>query len=885
MSEEEQKPRRRPIEVTYPIEQVNEIANRESHAKRYYRPVYTMHKWWARRLGSVFRSLLLYSLADEELSVRGERQSEIGTDGLPELNWENPEALWDYYLEDVDLGDKTILDPFMGGGTSIVEALRMGVDAVGSELNPVAWFIVKKEVEQVSLESLDTAFDNVQEAVGQDIQGYYRTECPECDDHHADSMYHFWVNLLPCRNCGEDVPLMKDYALAKARSSKDSYYNVVCPECWNVFAGESRTDSCECPKCKEEFVPSKAGHVSRGKYTCPHCDERPTMSIVESIERFDKPDKKLYAVEYYCEHADTKGYKSAQQFDRELYRDAESELENCREDLSIPTQNRYKGSSDRARNHGYETYDQMFNSRQLLCLGKLLDEIQSIEDQNVKEFLLLTFSDSLTFNNMFCEYHKTANKIQGIYKRHTITARNAPVENNIWGTKYGAGTFTTEFNKMRAGKEYCQDPWEKYVEDGETKQRDGVGKIEGTLVDDPADLGSKGNVHLRCGTSEYLPLDDGTVDAVITDPPYFDNVMYAETADFYYVWLKQVLEDEYEHFTAELTPKASEIVSDPAKNVETHRDEEHFITGLTNVFSESKRVLRDDGVMAFTFHHKETEGWSSVLKSVLDGGFYVTAIYPVRGEMRGSTHIHGKANIEYDMIVVCRKRTEEPDEVSWRSLEDDIYFRASEEIERLEESGSSLAQGDIFAVTMGKCLEVYSQHYPTVTQDGDSMSVERAIETIRDIVDEQLMAERVQVMSDEMDPLSAVYIAYVLGRGDEIPFGTLNKELQQRGVDVTELISEHLVERDGNQLEVLSPLKRAEAIEGKRDPLAIDRAHYLYILYQRDRLAQEFGQWSDEESITTLRRLAKVENDDDYEDIADYVAERTGTQLDIQDFF
>lgn len=876
--------RRRPIEVTYPIEQVNEIANRESHAKRYYRPVYTMHKWWARRLGSVFRSILLYALADEEMSVRGDRQSQIGTDGLPQVDWENPDALWEYYLEDVDLGDKTILDPFMGGGTSIVEALRMGANAIGSELNPVAWFIVKKQVEQVDLEALDDAFERIEQSVGEEIRAYYQTECPECDGPHADVMYNFWVKMLPCRNCGEEVPLFKDYALAQARSSKDDYYNVVCPDCWSVFPAEGRNEETACPDCTFEFIPSEAGHVSRGSYTCPHCDEQPTMSIIESVERFGKPDEELYALEYYCPESDTKGYKSAKPFDHSRYQEAQTELEEIRHELPLPTQQRYEGSSDRARNHGYERYDQMFNDRQLLCLGKLLREVNRIDDQNVKEFLLLAFSSATEFNNMLCEYNRSANKLEGVYKRHTILSRNQPMENNVWGTAYGRGTFSGEFRKMRAGKEFCQNPYEKYVDNGETKQRDGVGQIEGKLVSDPDNLGVEGNVHLRRGTSEYLPVEDGSVDAVITDPPYFDNVMYAEVADFYYVWLKQILEDEYEHFTAELTPKASEIVSDPAKNVETHRDEDHFITGLTNVFSESKRVLRDDGVMAFTFHHKETEGWSSVLKSVLDGGFYVTAIYPVRGEMRGSTHIHGKANIEYDMIVVCRKRTEDPDEVSWRSLEDDIYFRASEEIDRLEESGSQLAQGDIFAVTMGKCLEVYSQHYPNVVRDGQSMSVESAIETIRDIVDEQLMAERVQLMSDEMDTLSAVYIAYVLGRGDELPFNTLNKELQQRGVDVTELIGEGLLEREGNQLEIVGPLHRADRIESKKNTLAVDRAHYLYYLYETDRLAQEFGKWSDEHSIAALRRLARITNDDDYTDIADYVEERTDTQLDIDDF-
>jgi adenine-specific DNA methylase len=138
--------------------------------------------------------MLLYALADEEMSVDSERQSTLEDEnGLSEVDWENPDALWDYYLEDVDFDGKTILDPFMGGGTSIVESLRMGCNAIGSELNPVAWFVVKKEVEPVDLDELDAAYEEIKQSVGEEIQDYYRTECPHCEDHHADVMYSFSV--------------------------------------------------------------------------------------------------------------------------------------------------------------------------------------------------------------------------------------------------------------------------------------------------------------------------------------------------------------------------------------------------------------------------------------------------------------------------------------------------------------------------------------------------------------------------------------------------------------------------------------------------------------------------------------------------------------------
>jgi len=132
----------------------------------------------------------------------------------------------------------------------------------------------------------------------------------------------------------------------------------------------------------------------------------------------------MYAVEYYCSSCDDKGYKDPTDHDLELYESAGKELEEEWDELPIPEQDRYQGSSDRAWNHGYHKYHEMFNDRQLLLLGRLLNEIDDIEDQNVKEFLLTTFSAMLESNNMFCMYNRVANKLEPIYNYNTIIARH-----------------------------------------------------------------------------------------------------------------------------------------------------------------------------------------------------------------------------------------------------------------------------------------------------------------------------------------------------------------------------------------------------------------------------------------------------------------------------
>lgn len=205
---------RRPIEIMFPIEEVNKIADKEGNSKRYYRPVSTMYKYWARRLGSIFRSILLYSLANDEMSVKKNGQRTLET--LTEVDWKDPTALWSYYLEDVDFNDKIVLDPFMGGGTTLVEALRMGCNVIGSDLNPLSWFIVKKGIESVDLDELQNAYDQLDEEVGEGLREYYRTKCPHCEE-LADAMYYFWVKELECLNCGHDVPLFKSHYIADSR--------------------------------------------------------------------------------------------------------------------------------------------------------------------------------------------------------------------------------------------------------------------------------------------------------------------------------------------------------------------------------------------------------------------------------------------------------------------------------------------------------------------------------------------------------------------------------------------------------------------------------------------------------------------------------------------
>lgn len=695
------------IERSLPLDQLNALARMESYNKHHYRPVNYVHKWWARRLGSVFRTVLLSTLGDDDLDV------------------------WQTYYEGLDLG-KVVLDPFMGGGTTITEALRLGCKVVGSDLNPVAWWTVRQAISPVTPEALDVAFSQIEDTVAQDLLALYRTRCPVCSG-DADAVHVLWVRLAPCVNCRRDVALHPSHVLHYEKATA----TVFCPICNHIFASpDSRRDN-SCPACDHIFLP-RQGVVDGSWFTCPDCGRRQT--ILEATRRAGKIlDHEIYALIVQCpEHG--QGIKEPDASDRKRYQTAVAEFDLHRESLLFPRQAIPPGlKTDDLRNHNYRYWYELFSPRQLLALDRLLRSILALESEAERDLMITLFSSSLEFNNLFCSYkgghagHPGA--VRHIFSHHAFVVPRQALENNLWGVNGSSGSFSALYrSRLLRSREYAQAPVERKIHEGRVvkKVRIPNERIAAAYASSYTDLSKGANALLLCQDSSHLyQIPDKSVDAVITDPPYYDNVQYAELADFFYVWLRLALSDRFPAFEPEFTPKVGEVVA----NSRRQRDADSYLEGLSSVFRECSRVLKDNRLMVFTFHHKDPTAWASVLQAVLDAGFSVRATYPVLAEMGRSVHIQAQEAMEYDAILVCSKR-EAAAAIKWEELEERIWRRARAAQMQLAEINGSVSRMETSVIVMGKCLEFFSQHHPYVVRDGMPVSASEAIVGMQAVIDE-----------------------------------------------------------------------------------------------------------------------------------------------------
>lgn len=660
------------LECEFPLVEISQVAEQESWRKEINRPIYHIHKWWATRLGSVFRGITLGAL------------SQPGKD------------IWEQFYKTHDLAGKVVLDPFMGSGTTLGEAVKLGAKAIGCDINPVSTFLVRQAFTPVQEAQLRAAFERLENAVAPEIRRYYQTRDPKTGE-LIPVLYYFWVKTVTTPE-GEVIPLLSRYVFSQdAYPKKKPRAQIVCPGCWGVLEDRYDTIDLHCQHCGQRFNPQEG--PAAGQYVTTKSGQR--YRIKELLPKDGTPPAhRMYAM--MALRADgSKVYLPVRDEDLALYQQALERLAD--ETLPLPeTSVRPGHNTDQARGYNYTRWRDFFNSRQLLCLGLLLREILRIDDQEVQEQMLCLFSSTLEFNNLFCSFKgEGTGAVRHMFSNHILKPERTPLENSVWGTDKSSGTFSTLFeSRLLRAKRYLDEPFEIALEHDQSGKRLGSRKlvashpIRARRVETWADLDAADHgLLILNGDSSTLPVPAGTVDAVVTDPPYFDFVHYSELSDFFFAWLSPVLRDRYSWMARGDSSDQGEV---------QHKDPRVFARQLASVFTEACRVLKDDGVLAFSFHHSRAEGWAAIYEAINTAGLAVVAAHPVHAELRAaSPKTAAKDPISLDAILVCRKKAFAIHELS---AAQEIHAAVDAMSNRLQAAGLRISAGDRFVIGAAQTL-------------------------------------------------------------------------------------------------------------------------------------------------------------------------------------
>ncbi|MDR0593848.1 MAG: hypothetical protein LBG60_11440 [Bifidobacteriaceae bacterium] len=646
------------LEERFDIPLVARLALREKQIQQNYRPIIQIHKWFARRPGSVFRSLLLAEFGDQPLVQTYFSGNQV---------------------------EGVIADPFMGGGTTVFEATRIGLKVVGCDINPMAYWTVRQALNPLSIHQFRAAAREVVDDVRKDLADSYRTTCSGCGK-AADVKYFIHVKTCRCPSCGSEVSLFPGLRLAEARRHPREVYH--CPAC-DCLREVPPSDTPRCPGCGYDL---RARPVQRGAATCHECGARfKHMDVLPS-----PPAHRMFGLEYHCRHCyrqvEGRQFKTPDAEDLHRLRDATAALADRRPALPIPDDEIPPGDeTSRLRRWGYSRWAELFNDRQLLGLGLLMLRIGRVPDPDIRHALATVFSDFLRYQNLLCRYDTHALKCQDVFAVHGFPVALLACENNLLGIPgVGSGSFVHFVEKYAKAKDYAQLPYE--IGSGRGRQTPIVTlgeRIEAPTADSIAEL-PRHKAFVTSAPSQSLRLAPRSLDGVFTDPPYFSNVQYAELMDFCYVWLKRLVPDD-PHFAAETTRSAHEATG----NATGGRGIEEFTGALSAVYRAMSRALKPGAPLVFTYHHNDPMAYAPLVVAILDAGLTCTEVLPVPGEMSASLHIAGTKSSILDSVFVCRQVTGEA------SRAGAVSASVARDVRALKEVPYNPTEGDLACLTAG----------------------------------------------------------------------------------------------------------------------------------------------------------------------------------------
>jgi putative DNA methylase len=654
------------LECDFPVAALSRIGEHESWRKEVHRPATSTHKWWAKRLGSVFRGILTAAVTEDHAAALAAYGAATRLEGL------------------------TVFDPFAGSGTTVVEAAKLGANVIGWDINPVATLVQRQAVQQWDTSELERAYKLVEECCRADIDRVHRTEGGKT------VLYYFWVAVAACPACRADTRLFSTHVFSQhAYPKRVPAAQIVCPVCLDVMPGRYDFDELT---CRHGHRVTRQGAVTRQAMTCPNGH---TSTVLDALAG-EPPRAEMYAKLVLGQNG-KKRYEPITDFDRSLYSQCSRLLQQRASELLLPRGELDDGENTRqAIRWGFTRWRQFFNDRQLYSLGLLASAIRDLSAGVAeREALAALFSGVLEFNNMFCSFKgEGTGAVRHMFSHHILKPERTPLEAHPWGTPASSGSFSTLFHsRLLRAQTYKLAPTDQLLDGDRVVRLGGLSlPTEATVVDAwPATGLTNGTVYLRTGDSSCTDLPDESVHLIVTDPPYMDNVHYSELADFFHAWLRELV--PFSHYPREqATTRSTQEVQSASPT--------QFQAAIARVWRECARVLKPDGLLAFTFHQARLSGWVALVQALAKAGFVVTAVQPVKGEMTTSVTKGGIEPSNLDAVVVCRKRA-----TAMRSSLTEPHAAAEageRRLSALQSEGVKVGDGDIRSVVRGHVLATHT---------------------------------------------------------------------------------------------------------------------------------------------------------------------------------
>jgi putative DNA methylase len=790
---------RRLIEEELPLKVINAESAREKSLRHGH--ISTMHLWWARRPLAMCRALVFGTLMPDPGDT-AERKTILNliTNATPFEAASKASAIQPLRerLADAYLGARPkVLDCFAGGGAIPLEALRLGCEVTAIDLNPVAHLIEKCVLEypqrfgqpdSLGENPLAEAFIKWSDWVRRRVEPKFAEVFPAGDKSRRPAVY-FWARTMTCPNpsCRAEIPLLSSFWLANSSRRKVWVSVEARPgkihlhiETGTPPAGVNLAD----------------GTVKASSVTCPGCGTSMAARDVRHYAKKSGFGRMLYAVLDIDRESRTYRMPSAEEIigAEKLAAERLSELQETPDGTSpLPDESITKSQFRILRSlvYGIDTFKELFNDRQLYVIGTLCEAVRAAYDHMLSQGMEAEFAVAVATylglsvdriadrNSTFCGWDSGYEKVRNTFPQQALRMTWDYTEvDPVWS---GSGGLDGAVRYIELALKHCSVASTK-----------------------PADV--------RRGDAQKLSFPDGTFDAVIVDPPYYDAFQYGDLSDFFYVWLKRSIGSIHPAlFAPPLTPKRQEVIENRAdKKSPEYISHQEFERRLQNALSEIARVVKPEGVVAIVFAHTDVGAWERLLRALRSANLIVTTSWPMRSELANRPTARISAVLGSSVVLRCR-----PEQVEIEGFYDDVLRALEERIaERLDTfEDMELTGADYFVSAIGPAFEVFARYSRVVKLSGEEVKIPELMVLARRTVARHAM--RRLLGADSLAKLDEASLFYITWRWayltDEIPADEAYKLEKAFDVDLGLLSYPHgSVGKSGSNFILLGPQERKD---------------------------------------------------------------------------